>query len=297
MPKSSHALLLSLTVMTSAAAATSVPDAVTRTNLIASSSVVLGGRAEVVADTFGTHQSSYGGGQARAGATIGANGAGVPFIAYSASASGRSFALATAQLDYYWSVAGDAAAGELIPVTITTLGSVWGQVTARAMQPNDQVDASADWLASNVSTSLWTWSVGGRQEHRTYGVNLGYDVGTTRSAPGGSVTSNDSASFSETFTVMVYPNAGNRVVMDVYGSARNSDLYNRTDVAFSWALGGYIDPIITIDAAFADRFSVVQSSIPIVAVPVPEASTLVMMFSGLAGLLLAVRRRSAAGMR
>lgn len=297
MSKPTSALLLSFAAMTSAAAATSVPDAVTRTNLIASSSVVLAGRAEVGTDTFGTHQSSYGGGQARAGATIGANGAGVPFIAFSASASGRSFALASAQLDYYWSVAGDAAAGELIPVTITTLGNVWGRVTASAMQPNHQVDASADWLHSNVSTLLSTWSVGGRQEHRGYGVNLGYDVGTTRSAPGGSVTSTDAASFAETFTLLVYPNAGNRIVMDVYGSARNSYLYNSTDVAFSWALGGYIDPIITIDAAFADRFSVVQSSIPIVAAPVPEASTLVMLFSGLAGLLLAIRRRSAAGLR
>lgn len=293
MSKSLCMLLLCSAVTTSVSAASSVPDAITRTNLIASSSIVLEGRDQVVADTFGSRQASYGGGLARARSTIGADQAGTPFIAYSASASGRSFALASAQLDYYWSVSGDAAAGELIPVTITTLGSVWGQVTARALQANHQVDASAAWLRSSVSTTLETWSVGGRAEYRTFGASLG-NGGATRSAPGGSVTSSDSESFSETFTVMVHPNAGNRVVMDIYGAPGESDLYNSTSVDFSWALGGYIDPIITIDAAFADRFSVVQSSIPTVAVPVPEASTLAMALGGL-GLLgcLAVRRRSA----
>jgi hypothetical protein len=290
MSKSFFAVLLCYAVTTAVAGASAVPDAITRTNLIASSSIVLDGRVEVNADTFGTHQASYGGGLARAGTTVGANEAGVPFIAFNASASGRSFALATAQLDYYWSVSGAATQGELVPVTITTLGSVWGQVTARAMQANHQVDASADWLNSNVSTSLWTWSVGGRQDQRGYGVNLGKDAGTIRSAPGGSVTSSDSASFSETFTVLVNPNAGNRIVMDIYGGPSNSDLYNASDVAYSWALGGYIDPIITIDAAFADRFSVVQSSIPIMAVPVPEASTLALMLAGL-GLVASIARR------
>ena len=60
------------------------------------------------------------------------------------------------------------------------------------------------------------------------------------------------------------------------------------------AEGGYIVPIITIDPAYTARFSLVQSSIPIVAVPVPEASTLVLMLGGL-GLLggAAARRRRA----
>ncbi len=51
---------------------------------------------------------------------------------------------------------------------------------------------------------------------------------------------------------------------------------------------------MTIDAAFADRFSMVQSSIPIVAVPVPEASTLAMMLGGLGlpGCATARRRRA-----
>jgi hypothetical protein len=231
MSKAICALLICSAVSAAVSAAPGVPNATTRSNVVASSSVYLEGRDQVVSDIFGSHQAVYGGGQARASTAVGANESGVPFMAYSASANGRSFALASAQLDYYWSVAGAATAGELIPVTITTLDNVWGQVTARAMQANHQVDASADWLASDIHTSLSTWSVGGRQEHRTYGVSLGYDVGTSRSAPGGGVTSDDAASFSETFTVMVFPNAGNRIVMDLYGSARNSDLYNTTDVA------------------------------------------------------------------
>ncbi len=295
MTQSSYAHLLILAAMTSPAAATTVPDASPSMNLIASSSVVLAGREEVVADTFGTHQASFGGALARASATVGANGAAVPFIAYSVSASGRSFALATAQLVYYWSVTGTAVDGELIPVTITTLGNVWGQVTARATFAEQQVEASASWLWSTVGISMETWSgADGRAELRGFGASLGSVDTSRRSSPGGSATSSESASFSESFSILLRPNASNRVVMDIYGSPRNSDLYNTTSVAYSWALGGYIDPIITIDPAFADRFSVVQSSIPVVAMPVPEASTLAMMLGGL-GLLgwAAGRRRQA----
>ena len=49
------------------------------------------------------------------------------------------------------------------------------------------------------------------------------------------------------------------------------------------ALGGDIDPVITIDPIYAARFSVVQRSISIVAVPVPEASTLAMVLGGIGG--------------
>lgn len=117
-------------------------------------------------------------------------------------------------------------------------------------------------------------------------------VGAVLSAPGGSVTASGSGSFSETFSALVMPNLFHTIIMEAHGTPLNSSLYN--DAGYSWALGGYIDPIITIDPAFADRFSVVQSSIPIVAVPVPEASTLAMLLGGL-GLLgwAAARRRRA----
>jgi hypothetical protein len=58
-------------------------------------------------------------------------------------------------------------------------------------------------------------------------------------------------------------------------------------------MSGYIDPVITIDPAYAGRFSVVQSDIPLVAVP--EASTWALLLAGLGGVAGVVRRRSRAG--
>lgn len=108
------------------------------------------------------------------------------------------------------------------------------------------------------------------------------------SAPGGSVTAVGEASFCETFTLMVYPNAANRVVMQVSGGVANG-LYDSDDPVYSWAINGHLDPIITIDLAFANRFSLVQSAIPMV--PVPEASTWAMLLAGLALVAAVARRR------
>jgi len=273
----------------SASAATSLPIAITSTNLIASSTIVLGDRAELFATTFGLHQVVSPSGKASAQATVGADTDGVPFIAFAAAASGQNVSLVTSQLDYYWSINGPA--GELVPVTITTLGNIWGRVTATSPQPNLSVTAPLGSLQARINSRFDTWSVGGRQDFRSYGVGgLSFqDPGP--SLPGGSVTATGAGSFSQTFTLMVFPNAGNRIIMNI-GGQPNSDLYQQHS-NYSWAFGGYIDPIITIDPAFADRFSLVQSSIPTVAVP--EVSTLAMMLGGFGLLVWKANRRRTTG--
>ncbi len=111
------------------------------------------------------------------------------------------------------------------------------------------------------------------------------------SAPGGSVIATGEASFSETPMLMVYPNVANRIVMQVSGGVANG-LYNSDDPVYSWSMNGYLDPVITIDPAYASRFSLVQSDIPMV--PVPEMSTWLLMLVGLCAMAGLVRRRSAA---
>ena len=68
------------------------------------------------------------------------------------------------------------------------------------------------------------------------------------------------------------------------------DIYNSVDpVHYSWSMSGYLDPVITIDPAYAGSFSLVQSAIPMA--PVPEASTWAMLLAGLSLLACVARRR------
>ncbi len=281
-------------------AANTVPAASASTTLIAGSTEALEGRAEVFTPDFGAHQAVYAGGQARASVTLGADNASVPFIAYSAAASGRAFVDLTGQIDYAWSIAGDANDGELIPVTITTLGYIRGSVTAQALDSSTRVTASVNMLGMLISTDFQTYVEGGGLDFQAYGLNAGNRAGPKRvdfaedgllSAPGGSITARGDASFSETFSLLVQPNVANRIIMQVGGGAGGTSIYAESEFV-SWSLSGYIDPIITIAPEFSSRFSVVQSDIPMV--PVPEASTTAMLLAGLGVLASLARRRRTA---
>lgn len=288
-------LLLTVVAGTAAPAVAALPPATANTVLIASSTLVA--PVPVISPEFGSHQAVGAGGQARANLSVGTDGAAVPFIAFNAAASGPSWADVTGSLAYHWVVQGAPGSSELVPVTITSLGNIRGQVTAQSLRPDARAGVSANWLSMGISN---TFTTGG--DERTYGLETGnVNFGATNvvftdpalSAPGGSVTATGAASFSETFTLMVYPNATNQITMRVRGAVvgfSSNDHY-----AYSWAMNGYLDPVITIDPAYASRFSVLQSDIPMV--PVPEASTLAMMLAGLVSLLLFARRRSAAGKR
>lgn len=289
-------LLLAAVAGLATPAVAALPAATANTVLIASSALVA--PVLVISAKFGSHQAVFAGGQARASLSLGADGAGVPFIAFSAAATGRSWADLTGSLVYHWVVQGEPGSSELVPVTITSLGNIHGQVTAQSLRANVRVGASANSLGMGISNKFETWSTGGRQDIRTYGLESGNrNMGVTNvvftdpalSAPGGSVTATGEASFSETFTLMVYPNVANRIVMQVSAGVADG-LYNYDDPVYSWNMNGYLDPVITIDPGYASRFSVLQSDIPMV--PVPEASTWAMLLAGL-GLLMGVARRRA----
>jgi hypothetical protein len=297
MSSASPLLLLAAVAGLATPAAAALPAATVNTVLIAASTLVPTAPVPVISLEFGSHQAVAAGGQARANLSLGADGAGTPFIAFSAAASGRSWADLTGSLVYHWVVEGAPGSSDLVPVTITSLGNIRAQVTARSLRANVRVGVSANWLGMGISNTFETWSTGGRQDIRTYGMESGNrNMGVTNvvfadpalSAPGGSVTATGEASFSETFTLMVYPNAANRIVMQVSGGVANG-LYNSDDPLYSWSMNGYLDPVITIDPAYASRFSVLQSDIPMV--PVPEASAWAMLLAGLCLVAGVVRRR------
>ena len=291
-------LLLAAVAGLATPAVAALPAASVNTVLFAASTLVPTRPVPVISLEFGSHQAVSAVGQARASLSLGADGAGTPFIAFSAAASGRSYADLTGSLVYHWVVQGEPGSSELVPVTITSLGNIRAQATTQSLRANVRVGASANSLGMGISNKFETWSTGGRQDIRTYGLESGNrNMGVTNvvftdpalSAPGGSVTATGEASFSETFTLMVYPNAANRIIMQVSAGPAH-DLYNYDDPVYSWNMNGYLDPVITIDPGYASRFSVLQSDIPMV--PVPEASTWAMLLAGL-GLLAVVARRRA----
>ena len=288
-------LLLAAVAGLATPAAAALPAAAANTVLIASSALVA--PVLVISAEFGSHQAVFAGGQARASLSLGADGAGVPFIAFSAAATGRSWADLTGSLVYHWMVQGAPGSRELVPVTITSLGNIRAQVTAQSLRADRRVGASANALGMGISNTFGYWTTGG-YDSRTYGLESGNrNMGVTNvvftdpalSAPGGSVTATGEASFSKTFTLMVYSNETNRITMQVSGGPADG-LYNYDDPVYSWNMNGYLDPVIAVDPAYASRFSVLQSDIPMV--PVPEASTWAMLLAGL-GLLAVVARRRA----
>lgn len=188
----------------------------------------------------------------------------MPFIAFNATSANTATASPNLKgnLGHEWSITGTAVDGELIPVTITTLGHFAGQITATSLRADRRVGASANWLGIGISSRFDTWGAAGL-DTQTYGVSSGnVNMGVTRvsfddpglSAIGGTVTASGEAAFSKTFTVLVRPNVRNAIGMFVLGGEGNTSLAS-SDVQYSWALGGYIDPVITIDSAYAARFS------------------------------------------
>ena len=284
-------LLLAAVAGLATPAAAALPAATANTVLSAGSG--LAPSVQVISPEFGSHQAVYAGGLARASLSMGADGAGIPFIAFSAAASGGSVADVYGSLVYHWVVQGEPRSRELVPVTITSLGNIRGQMTAQSLLADRRVGASANGLNMAISNTFTTGVF-----DRTYGLETGrINFGATNvvftdpalSAPGGSVTATGEASFSETFTLMVYPNETNQILMRVRGFGEN---FSSETVAYSWAINGYLDPVITIDPAYASRFSVVQSDIPMV--PVPEAATWAMLLTGLGTMVGVVRRRRTA---
>jgi hypothetical protein len=252
---------------------------------------------QVNSNNFGTHQAAMGSAQVQA--SVGSDAQAVPFMSFSGSASGISWFNVAGTLEYYWMLQG-APSSSPVPVTISTLGHLQGSVTAQSLLADRRVGTSANWLGMSISTSLGTYvGASGALTELTAGLTTGnrfnpawtkiHNFGTDAvSDPGGQATSSGSGSFSQSFELMVMPNAVNRIVMQI-GAGAATGFMNDRNVAYNWSMSGYVDPVITVGAAFANDYSVLQSAIPMA--PVPEVPALAMLLSGLA-LMAGVARKT-----
>jgi hypothetical protein len=223
-------------------------------------------------------------------------------MSFSGSASTGSYFGLAGILEQYWTFQGDASAGP-VPATITTLGNLQGSITAHSLSANRRVEVSADWLGMKIATNLNTYEgtsglVQRRDGLRTSGVfgqasgKWLYPLGSsTTSDLGGSASASGSGSFNTSFELFVTPHAVNRIVMQLGAGLADGGYLSNNPSAFSYSfdLSGYVNPVITVGAAFASHYSVLQSAIPMG--PVPEAPALAMRLSGLALMAGMVHRK------
>lgn len=251
--------------------------------------------------SFGTHQLT---GAGSAMTTIGGDAAGTPFIQFAATTSNTAASAPhlTGALNYEWEIVSADGGSAPVLVHIATAGWVNARYEVNALQRGISLSGT-----NSIDVAVYakfTTQTDGGVDVRTYGLQSGgLNMGVTRVRPEDHFTSLYegyslvAGSFSTTFDLWVTPNTryGNAIQMIVLTSFRQDTPQINDHALESYVSQGFIDPVITIDPAQAGQYALNVSSIPMALVP--EVSTLAMMFSGLSGLLLAGRRRSAAGLR
>lgn len=248
--------------------------------------------------SFGTNRIS---GPGEAMTTIGGDAAGTPFIQYLSTTpdTAGSTPTVTGWMRYSWEIVSADSTHVPVLVHISTAGWIGARYGFGPYRAGLNLPGDANSLDASVTARFQTQTTTGF-DYRTYGLETGgvtWGGGSIRLAPeyhfapqiGG--YSSTAGRFSASFDLWVIPNtiSPNYIYFDIYTAFRQNAPYIK-DYAHEWYDSkGFIDPMITVDPAFSARFSVVQSSI--LMAPVPELSTLAMMWGGLAMLgCMAIRR-------
>ncbi len=238
---------------------------------------------KVYAEAFGTH--TFG---SSALTTI-ASTAGAPFIKIEATGSSRSVMYyINTELTYQWRITGAAN----IPVLVHIDTSGWLK-TSTDYVPVDPADTNVvTGISGAVGTVTFsTYSSDGFGQG-TYGLEVGpYNFGGKE--VGIAYTDRTTASeahFNKSFDVWVLPNMANDISLKAAGSYRPAGYFSKGDFEM-YAFEAFIDPTITIDAAYAADYTLEQSYIPTASVAEPESYAL--FFAGLAmiGLPRLLRRK------
>lgn len=209
-------------------------------------------------------------------------------------------------MNYFWTIKAldGQPADELVPITLHSSGNFH---TMYGMLPSvtGVYNLAPNYLTLGIAASFNTWAAynpitGSSIDQRSLGLTMGgLNWGTDRvEVPSGGQTQYEykvmvDASFDQSFNLMARPGYENSITMQAGGFLyTNWPNYPASYATELWSFHAYIDPIITIDPAFADRYVLQVSDIPYVA-QVPEPAT-GWLLSAAFGLLALQWRRSKA---
>lgn len=238
---------------------------------------------------FGTR--SLKGDVGNAAVTIGQD-ANLPYIAFAASTSRTtdSNPNVSASLSYSWEITtlDGKPTNDLVPVTISSSG--WFSYSYDMVPKVSGVyNLAPNYMTIGMSASFNTY-VGGPLDQHALGMTMGaLNWGVERvPVPSGAQTKYEykvevDAGFNQSFSVMARPNYENTVVMQAYAAQYTYwPNYPAEYAQELWAYSAYIDPVITVDPAYADRYAVMVSAIPNVPLPVPEPDAWLLFMAGAA---------------
>lgn len=213
-------------------------------------------------------------------------------------------------VNYNWTITqiDGGASSELVPVHIHTHGhyssSVFTSITDADregyLEANGRplIHAPDSRINSSLSVQLVgngyneCYGVGSLGGGCTEGRDTSYESWQRDDDSNGTVDATffaSTGSFSKDFDFLVQPGLLNYVSMGVntwYQAGGPYHIYNLGNVTMDL----FVDPIITIDPAYADRYAVEVSYIPYVPMPVPEPESYLLLLAGL-GVIAAVCRR------
>lgn len=286
------ALYFLLNNATASVATNALPDAV------GFSSIALGDSQNLYLQNYGFGQTSIfneTGGKVRT--IIGADGNGTPFVEMGAVTSYTKEyypSVSTASLSYNWKITGESNTPVL--VHITTSGWISGQY---GFTPDkwDTYNLYPNYMNIAVSAYFGTYVAGpSGYDQRTYGLQTGgnFNWGVTRVNPTENFTQQNGgnsvvdAKFTKTFDLWALPNLTNYITLQAAEFLYSYNYFNQQYAHEFYSLGGYIDPVITIDEAYAEKYTLQTSYIPSA---VPEPTNIAMVLAGLLLIGLVSRRR------
>jgi hypothetical protein len=242
--------------------------------------------------------ASLGAGSSLSTRAIGADATGAPFIQISASTDKTfdSTPSADATLTYSWKITTDNP-DDRSPVLVHFHTAGWIN-SEYGFTPylKDNYNLNRNYTTLGISAYFGT-TTQTVYDQRVYGLQIGalnWGVESVAELPsdfgqqnGG--TSHAHGSFSESFDILAVANVQNTIILTAAASYSINDYHNFTQQYSQehYALNAFIDPIITIDSAYSDRYRIEASTIPTVSVPEPEAGLL--LVAGLS--LIALTRR------
>lgn len=208
-------------------------------------------------------------------------------------------------IQYEWKVTSKDGSSDRVPVHVHTEGSVSSHYNWKAFETAPFSDSYYNVEHGNVSAGVRVYFVNENSPAGMYGVYTGNysphrveDYASTEiveiSSFTGQVKSGSTTgfgNFTEDLDFRVTPGKSNAIYLQATFEIVGPSVNPR--YGMQWHdFDAFIDPIITIDPAYADRYTLEVSYIPYVPLPVPEPESYLLLLAGLGVILVASRRSS-----